>query len=197
MRTASLATILLLASASASATANADAPPDEGAFLGVGLERSSDAMCAALGRGPGCGVLVGDVSAGSPAQQAGLRVGDLIVKLDGRRVDRPDDLMDRMDALRPGHRVTIDVLRQGKWQKVAVTLGKREGHGSWSRWRDRARGWVPRGELDRMLRRLPRDGFSPGWGAPPELEKRMRKLERQMEQLRQRLGGAKGSKTSA
>lgn len=192
MKTASLVLTVLLASASA----HAHPPASDGAWLGVGLEQTSAAMCAALGRGAGCGVLVGDVTDGTPAHKAGLRVGDLMTKIDGQPLAGPDELMERMDALRPGHRATIDVLRRGKHVRITATLAKREGRGYWSRWRNAARGWLPHRDLDRLLREVPGRGAAPGWRGLPKLEQRMERLERELEQLRKRLGGADGSKTS-
>ena len=71
------------------------------------------------------GLRLSGVRAGSPADAAGLRAGDVIVELGGRPVK---DLYGYSDALyshRPGDRVEIAFLRDGRRQVATVTLGKR------------------------------------------------------------------------
>jgi S1-C subfamily serine protease len=71
----------------------------------------------------GAGALVGLVQPGSPAQKAGLAVGDVITAVDGAAVRTPKDLTDRVHAHRPGDRVTITWTdAQGRSTSAAVTL---------------------------------------------------------------------------
>jgi S1-C subfamily serine protease len=84
------------------------------------------------------GVLVLDVQPDSPAAEAGLRptrpdpnngvqLGDVIVALDGKPVRSADDLLDLLEQHQPGETVQVTVLRDGKEQKVPVTLGEESG----------------------------------------------------------------------
>jgi putative serine protease PepD len=74
------------------------------------------------GRG---GALIQEVTAGTPAAKAGLQVGDLVVELDGQAVTGSDDLVSRIRDHRPGDRVTLKVVRDGKEQTVTATLADR------------------------------------------------------------------------
>jgi serine protease Do len=87
----------------------------ERAFLGVTSDKSD--------KGPG-GAKVGEVSAGSAAEKAGLKTGDLITRLDEVTVDGPQSLADAVHKYKPGDKVAITYLRDGKEQKVTVELGK-------------------------------------------------------------------------
>ena len=63
--------------------------------------------------------------AGGPADQAGLKAGDIITAVDGTALDgaHPLDLV--MSQHGPGQTVTVDVLRNGQTTQVQVTLGTR------------------------------------------------------------------------
>ena len=56
------------------------------------------------------------------ARKAGLKVGDVIVGLDGKKVTSAGELQAEVSAKRPGTKVTLDVLRDGKSMNVPVTL---------------------------------------------------------------------------
>jgi putative serine protease PepD len=74
------------------------------------------------GRG---GALIQAVTAGSPAAKAGLQEGDLVVAVDGQTVTGSDDLVSRIRDHKPGDRVTLKVVRDGKEQTVTATLADR------------------------------------------------------------------------
>ncbi|MDX8401483.1 MAG: PDZ domain-containing protein, partial [Mariprofundaceae bacterium] len=64
------------------------------------------------------------VEAGSAADKAGIRAGDVIVAIDGERIKRSHDLPIRVARHRPGDRVRIDVVRGGKPKTIVVTVEK-------------------------------------------------------------------------
>jgi S1-C subfamily serine protease len=59
----------------------------------------------------------------SPAAQAGLAAGDVIVAIDGQQLDMDNDLSTEILPHRPGDTVTLRVLRSGSTREVSVTLG--------------------------------------------------------------------------
>ena len=61
-----------------------------------------------------------EVPAGSPADLAGLRPGDIVVALDGRTIEAVDDLLRVLDAARIGREVEVRLLRRGTMQVVTV-----------------------------------------------------------------------------
>jgi membrane-associated protease RseP (regulator of RpoE activity) len=68
------------------------------------------------------GALVVEVLSDTPAESAGLRVGDLIVAVDRTPVDTAHPLPEIMSLYEPGDRVTVQFLRAGQQQRVQVRL---------------------------------------------------------------------------
>jgi putative serine protease PepD len=73
----------------------------------------------------GAGVEVQALTAGGPAQRAGLRPGDVVVSVDGQAVSEPDDITDALDGKEPGDSVEVEVERGGGSEHFDVTLGTR------------------------------------------------------------------------
>jgi putative serine protease PepD len=88
----------------------------EHAFLGVALNDRSAS---------GGGAEIARVTQGTPADDAGLRAGDVIRAVSGRRVESPDELRAAISAHRPGDTVTIRYTRANKTQTVEVKLTDR------------------------------------------------------------------------
>ena len=63
------------------------------------------------------------VIAGGPAENAGLKEGDIITKVGGKAVDQNHSLTSLLDQHQPGDKVTLTIVRDGKTQDVSVTLG--------------------------------------------------------------------------
>jgi serine protease Do len=75
--------------------------------------------------GVNSGVTISNVVAGSPAEQAGLKVGDNINSVDGRPVKNGDDLVGDIASRKPGAKVALGVIRNGKKQDITVTVADR------------------------------------------------------------------------
>ncbi len=65
------------------------------------------------------------VSSGSPAEQAGLREGDVILELNGKRIETESTLLNLIAEREVGEVVRLTVFRDGKQLEIRVTLGKR------------------------------------------------------------------------
>lgn len=70
-------------------------------------------------------VLVLAVTPSSPAEAAGVHVGDVLLDIDGKPVESPDDLLDVLSARRAGETVSARTLRGGIVQDLQVTIGQR------------------------------------------------------------------------
>ena len=68
------------------------------------------------------GLGVGGVTAGGPASAAGMKKGDRITSLDGMEVTNIYDYMARLKKLKPGQRITVDIVRDGQKQVLIVAL---------------------------------------------------------------------------
>jgi serine protease Do len=75
--------------------------------------------------GSGSGVPISSVVAGSPADQAGLKVGDTITTVDGKKVTKGTELVADIAARKPGSKVNLGFLRNGKAQDTSVTIADR------------------------------------------------------------------------
>jgi serine protease Do len=75
--------------------------------------------------GSGTGVTVSSVVAGSPADQAGLKVGDTITSVDGKKVSKGSELVADIASRKPGAKVNLTLLRNGKSQETSVTIADR------------------------------------------------------------------------
>ena len=73
----------------------------------------------------GDGAGVAEVTPGSPAQRAGIRPGDVLVTVDGEKIDEPDDVARAIADDAPGDPVQSEIRRDGRLQTVTVTLGTR------------------------------------------------------------------------
>jgi serine protease Do len=75
--------------------------------------------------GAGTGVTVSSVVPGSPADQAGLKVGDTITTVDGQKVAKGSELVADIATRKPGAKVQLGFLRNGKKQDATVTIADR------------------------------------------------------------------------
>jgi putative serine protease PepD len=75
----------------------------------------------------GSGAAVASVSAGGPAERAGIRQGDILAAVDGKAIRRPDDVVTALGARKPGDRIDVRVVRDGAERTLSVTLSSRPG----------------------------------------------------------------------
>ena len=75
--------------------------------------------------GNGSGVTISSVVPGSPADQAGLKVGDTITTVDGKKVTKGSELVADIASRKPGSKVALGFLRNGKQQDTSVTIADR------------------------------------------------------------------------
>ena len=68
------------------------------------------------------GIYIGQVSINSPAQKSGLKIGDMITKIDELELNKMMDLRCYIYTKKPNDEVTLNIIRNGKEQKVKVTL---------------------------------------------------------------------------
>ena len=101
-------------------------PPGAGVFLGVEVQTVDPSLAAQLGLEEDTGVLVGHVMANSPAQKAGLKEHDVIVKTDGEPVNGHEAFAATIRAHKQGDKIKLGIIRAGKAQDLEATLSQRE-----------------------------------------------------------------------
>ncbi len=95
-------------------------------WLGIGIWPLDGALAQSY-RFEGQGVLVAEVTPGSPAAQAGLNEEDIITKYEGAAMSSPSELVNAVARTAPGSEVSIEFFRRGERQTVKVKVGEREG----------------------------------------------------------------------
>ena len=98
----------------------------ESGFLGVDTYELTDGLREYFKAEEDEGVLVVNVFEGSPADKAGFKSGDIIVKVDKRVIEDSDDLRKAISKHEPDEKVKIEYIRNKKKSSKTVTLGERE-----------------------------------------------------------------------
>ncbi len=101
------------------------------AYLGVTIQEVSSPIAKQLGVELGKGALIGQVFKDSPAADAGVEPGDLILKLNGKDVSGPSGLQDAVERLELGKKYPLVVLRDG--ERKTLTVAAREMPEDYSR----------------------------------------------------------------
>ena len=91
-------------------------------WLGVGIELVTEKIAQQVKGKAGEGVWVNSVFEGDPAHQAGIRIGDVILKIGGTSVGSPNRMIRLIGAFSPGQSVNLDILRDGMRKVVTVKL---------------------------------------------------------------------------
>ena len=93
-------------------------------YLGVELGPVEPALAAQLGLDEGRGALVNTVIEGSPADKAGIKQHDVIVKIDGETPQGPADLSKRIREHKKGDKIELELFRGGKKMEIEATLAE-------------------------------------------------------------------------
>ncbi len=91
-------------------------------YLGVSVRQMDDEVRRYFGLKNGEGVEISDVFHGGPAQKGGLVAGDVILKVDGKRIKNGIELQGIVERLKIGQKYPVEILRDGKRQTIEVTL---------------------------------------------------------------------------
>ncbi|MBN2199511.1 MAG: PDZ domain-containing protein [Candidatus Aminicenantes bacterium] len=95
-------------------------------YIGVFLQETSPDLAGHFGLREGRGLLVNKISEGGPAEKAGLRVGDLIFKADGKRVETVAALSAVVQSQEIGGKIKIEFIRDRKVISVLVEIAEEE-----------------------------------------------------------------------
>jgi serine protease Do len=91
--------------------------------LGVGVQEVNASLARSFGLDRPRGALVAQVEPGSPAQEAGLKPGDVILGFDGKPIDTSSQLPPLVAQMKPGAKARLDVWRAGKQSELTVAVG--------------------------------------------------------------------------
>ncbi len=96
-------------------------------WLGVEIQNLNAGLASSFGYSGTRGALVSSVTAGSPAERAGMRSGDIVTSFDGHEVADVTSLRDRVADTRPGRRVDVEVFRGGRRLTLHVDVTEMGG----------------------------------------------------------------------
>ena len=125
-----LVSILLAAAMAAPAAAEplsgSPAGPDshQTAYLGVHIDEVTPQQASALKLASPSGAVITDLDRDGPACKAGLKEKDVIVGLNGSKIESPEQLGNMIHATPAGKTVTVTVVRSGETKDIKVTLGR-------------------------------------------------------------------------
>ena len=92
--------------------------------IGIGIQPLTQELAESFGLKQAQGALVGSVESGSPGDKAGLRPGDVVLSLNGKKVEKSIDLPRLVGLMKPNEKATLKILREGQEKDVAITLGE-------------------------------------------------------------------------
>ncbi|MBK8119252.1 MAG: DegQ family serine endoprotease [Sulfuritalea sp.] len=92
--------------------------------LGIGIQEVSKDLAESFGLGKAQGALVASVEKGTAADKAGIEVGDVILRFDGKAVAESSDLPRMVGATRPGSKVVVQIWRKGATRDFNVSVGE-------------------------------------------------------------------------
>ncbi len=95
-------------------------------WLGVSIQPVTDAVAQSFGLNKTRGALISDVMAGSPAEKAGIRQGDIITAFAGKEIKDARQLQLVVADTPVGQKIEVEIFRDGKPQKLSVTLASSE-----------------------------------------------------------------------
>ena len=94
--------------------------------IGVQIAAVTKEVAEAIGLGQPRGALVQSVEKDGPADRGGIEAGDIIVRVDGKAVERSADLPRIVGATKPGSKTTLQLFRRGNSREVSVTVAEFE-----------------------------------------------------------------------
>lgn len=109
-------------------------------YIGVYLEELNRELSEHFGLKEGVGLLVSGFSDDSPAKKAGLKVGDVIFRVDGKKVERIGELSDIIADRKKGEKIKVEFMRDKKAASLEVEVAEEE-----------SRNFIPGGEWDEYL----------------------------------------------
>ena len=94
--------------------------------IGVQIEQVTKEVAESIGLGQPYGALVRGVETDGPADKAGVEAGDIIIKFDGKKVEKSSDLPRMVGGTKPGVKSTLTVFRRGASKDLTVTVAEIE-----------------------------------------------------------------------
>jgi len=146
-------------------------------YIGIYFEEINRELSEYFGVKEGRGLLVAKIIKDSPAEKAGLKVGDVIIKADGARTERARDLTGVIRGKEKGEKIKLEVLRNKKARSIEVEIEEERSRFSYSHkdWEDYVDSWDSYSEnLEKQYKK---------WQDSEDYEKLMKRLNKKLEEI--------------
>ena len=94
--------------------------------IGVQIEPVTKEIAESIGLGKAQGALINQIEPGAPADKAGLEAGDVILKIDGKPIEKSVDLPRLVGNTPPGTKSTLTVFRRGATKELSIVIAELE-----------------------------------------------------------------------
>ncbi len=94
--------------------------------IGVQIDQVTKDVAESIGLGKAQGALVRGVESGAPAEKAGIEAGDIIIKFDGKPIEKASDLPRMVGNVKPGTKAVVTVFRRGATKDLSITIAEVE-----------------------------------------------------------------------
>jgi serine protease Do len=94
-------------------------------WLGISVQDITDDIAANMKLKNVKGALVGQVFEGDPADKAGIKTGDIITEIAGKKIQNTQELLRIVAALKVGEKAVVNIIREGREKKIDVIIGER------------------------------------------------------------------------
>ena len=93
-------------------------------WVGVAIQNVDENLAKSFNLKKAEGILISEVQHGSPADKAGLKQGDVILRLNNTPLDDANDLRNQISLLPPGSKAGLQIIRDGKTQDIEIIIGE-------------------------------------------------------------------------
>jgi serine protease Do len=94
--------------------------------IGVQIEQVTKELAESIGLGKAEGALINRIEPGAPADKAGLEAGDVIIKIDGKPIEKSSDLPRLVGNTKPGTKSKLTIFRRGATKELSIVIAELE-----------------------------------------------------------------------
>ena len=94
-------------------------------YIGVEQQNITEELATAFDLPQRDGVIIAGIVKDGPADKAGLKVGDILLKLDNEKIRDTTQMLNQIAAYAPGEKKSVELLREGKNQTISIEIGVR------------------------------------------------------------------------
>lgn len=165
-------------------------------YIGVALVDLTPELRRHFGAGEEAGVMISRVEVGSPAEKAGVRVGDVLVAVDGEKVESAWDVRLAIREKKQDEAAKLELWRDGRALTLTATVAERQAPqvdlGPLMLWEGKEGERIPLPEIDterieELTKKLQEQRLQLEEGKARELERKMQELEQKLRELEKKL----------